>query len=312
MRALILELDRKGAESEAQRQMLETVFDSMNDGVVIVDGSEVTMYNSAARQLLGRPIPTGVAESWSEPSASPPPTETRSTTRPCARPVRRGDPAAHAACEVTSAPTAPRRIIDISAQPLGNADERSTMVLLHDVTAQRARLRELTNFAGMVAHDLRGPLTVLDGWLEVVEDGDEIGDELVLEDAVAKAREASKRMRQVIEDWLNYTVVQNGQLRPDAVKLDEVVTEIVESRRAAAGPTATSPGSVLDLDPQRAGRPGAAAPAARQPRGQRDQVHRCRPGPVGRDLLRSRRRAGLDPRRASSTAGSASPKARRS
>ena len=26
-------------------------------------------------------------------------------------------------------------------------------------------------------------------------------------------------MRQVIEDWLNYTVVQNGQLRPEAVKL---------------------------------------------------------------------------------------------
>ena len=47
-----------------------------------------------------------------------------------------------------------------------------------------------------------------------------------------KARDASQRMRQVIEDWLSYTVVQNGQLRPDAVKLDEVATEIVESREA--------------------------------------------------------------------------------
>ena len=52
------------------------------------------------------------------------------------------------------------------------ATSGSTMVLLHDVTSQRARLRELSNFAGMVAHDLRGPLTVLDGWLEVVQDGD--------------------------------------------------------------------------------------------------------------------------------------------
>jgi signal transduction histidine kinase len=83
----------------------------------------------------------------------------------------------------------------------------------------------------MVAHDLRGPLTVLDGWLEVVQDG-EPGDDFVIEDAVAKARDASKRMRQVIEDWLNYTVVQNGELRPDAVKLDEVVSEIVEGRRS--------------------------------------------------------------------------------
>ena len=47
------------------------------------------------------------------------------------------------------------------------------MLLLHDVTAQRARLRELRNFAGMVAHDLRGPLTVMDGWLEVAQDGED-------------------------------------------------------------------------------------------------------------------------------------------
>ena len=57
--ALITELDRKGIESENQRRMLETVFDSMSDGVVIVDNARVSMYNSSARQLLGRPIPAG-------------------------------------------------------------------------------------------------------------------------------------------------------------------------------------------------------------------------------------------------------------
>src|SRR4029079_18360619 len=113
----------------------------------------------------------------------------------------------------------------VSAQPLDGGTERSTIVLLHDVTAQRARLRELSNFAGMVAHDLRGPLTVLDGWLEVVQDDADRGEELLSDDALVKARDASKRMRQVIDDWLNYTVVQHGQLLPDAVKLDEVATE---------------------------------------------------------------------------------------
>ena len=64
---LIHELDRKGAESESQRQLLETVFDSMNDGVVLLDDSSVTMYNNAARQLLGRPIPAWLdPDSWVE------------------------------------------------------------------------------------------------------------------------------------------------------------------------------------------------------------------------------------------------------
>ena len=42
-------------------------------------------------------------------------------------------------------------------------------------------------------------------------------------------------MRQVIEDWLNYTVVQNGQLRPEAIKLYGVACEIVDGRRAQLG-----------------------------------------------------------------------------
>jgi len=230
---LIHELDRKGAESETQRQVLETVFDSMTDGVIIVEEFEVTMHNSAARQLLGRPIPQGRPDSWSE-------TFDLSNAQGQALDD-------HAIREVLFTPDGSvydktlevlvghgdsARILDVSAQPLGHPTERSTIVLMHDATAQRARLRELSNFAGMVAHDLRGPLTVLDGWLEVVQDGEAGSDPLAVEDALAKARDASKRMRRVIEDWLNYTVVQNGQLRPDAVKLDEVASEIVESRRA--------------------------------------------------------------------------------
>ena len=68
----------------------------------------------------------------------------------------------------------------------------------------------------------------------------------LVDDAVRKAREASRRMRQVIEDWLNYTVVQNGQLRPEPVKLHGVVDEIIESHRARwAG---SEPQFFLDLD----------------------------------------------------------------
>ncbi len=244
--ALIRELDHKGAESEAQRQILATVFDSMNDGVVIVDGSRVSMYNSAARQLLGRPIPSGPVTSWAEAFGL----TTAEGRLIDDEALRQGlfvaEPGGHSTpMTVHVGADEAGRILDVSAQPLGNQEERSTIVLLHDVTAQRARLRELSNFAGMVAHDLRGPLTVLDGWLEVVQDSDE-GDELVLEDAVGKARDASRRMRQVIEDWLNYTVVQNGQLRPDAVKLEEVVSEIVESRRSSwAG--GDEPSFALDL-----------------------------------------------------------------
>lgn len=244
---LIHELDRKGAESETQRQMLETVFNSMTDGVIIVDDFEVTMYNSAARQLLGRPIPTGRPESWAG-------TFDLYDAQGAAlddHTLREGlfipDGTAHAkTMEVLVGQGDSAKILDLSAQPLGSATERSTIVLMHDATAQRARLRELSNFAGMVAHDLRGPLTVLDGWLEVAQEGED-DEGILVEDAVAKARDSSKRMRQVIEDWLNHAVVQNGQLRRDAVKLEEVTSEIVDSRRASWADGDDEPRFLLDL-----------------------------------------------------------------
>jgi signal transduction histidine kinase len=230
--ALITELDRKGVQSETQRRMLETVFDSMSDGVVIVDSARVSMYNAAARQLLGRPMPAGTPASWARDFGLAAADGSRLSDEMLREAlwVDAGDPAK--TLQVLVEHDGASRTLDITAQPIGSAEERSTMVLLHDVTAQRARMRELSNFAGMVAHDLRGPLTVLDGWLEVVEDGDPVEDAGLVDDAVRKARESSRRMRQVIEDWLNYTVVQNGQLRPEAVKLFGVAGEIVDGRRA--------------------------------------------------------------------------------
>ncbi len=228
---LIQELDRKGAESESQRQLLETVFDSMSDGVVVLDDSQVTMYNNAARQLLGRPIPAGRPDSWVEAFDLRTPEGEALDESGLREKLVIPDGAAHAAgVEVLVGHDGATRIVAINSSHVGTADD-SRMLLLHDVTAQRARLRELRNFAGMVAHDLRGPLTVMDGWLEVAQDDD--SDEHVVGDAVTKARESTKRMRQVIEDWLNYSVVQNGKLRPDAVKLLEVTGEIVESRSSS-------------------------------------------------------------------------------
>jgi signal transduction histidine kinase len=245
---LIHELDRKGAESETQRRVLETVFNSMTDGVVIVGDSTVTMHNHAARQLLGRAIPTGTPASWVR-AFDLNAAEGGELDEEALREglfVESADSGLAKSLEVRVGVGDSARILDVTAQPLGDSEDRSTIVLLHDVTAQRARLRELGNFAGMVAHDLRGPLTVLDGWLEVVQDG-ESKDAEEAADAVAKAREASKRMRQVIEDWLNYTVVQNGQLRPDAVKLEAITSEIVESRRAHWTADGAEPRFVLDL-----------------------------------------------------------------
>ena len=244
---LITELDGRRAESESQRELLEAVFESMNDGVMIIGEAGVTKHNSAARKLLGRAIPVGRPHSWAEAYALSTP-DGRAITEDELRVALTLDDAHQTTdVEVVVGRDARARVLDVSAKAIGQGDRGSRLLLLHDVTAQRARLRELTNFAGHVAHDLRGPLTALDGWLEVLDDRAE-GDALdpgVAEEVLVKARDASRRMRQVIEDWLDYTVVQNGQPRPVPVDLDAMAREIVTTMPASEG---EHPEFTFDLD----------------------------------------------------------------
>ena len=120
--ALIAELDRKGAESEAQRQVLETVFESMKDGVVIVDdaGSRCT---TARRASCWAPIPAGQPDSWAEAfevsGCRRGSTRRGRAARGSVRPPRTVDPAKTLEVRVGQGDAA--RILDVSAQPLGTA-----------------------------------------------------------------------------------------------------------------------------------------------------------------------------------------------
>ncbi|ROR91657.1 signal transduction histidine kinase [Nocardioides aurantiacus] len=223
---LIEQLDARGRESEAQRGLLEAVLDAMDEGVLVVGQEGVRRHNSATRQLLGRAVPLDQALSWSDAFGLQTLDGQPLTDDVLRRVLYEG--ADGDRLEVRVGRGAGARVLEVSAQSVRHGSEASRLLLLHDVTAQRARVRELSSFASMVAHDLRGPLTVLDGWLEVVEDDPAEG-----EAALARARDASQRMRQVIEDWLNYAVVQEGRLHPEVVALEELVAGLVESRRSA-------------------------------------------------------------------------------
>lgn len=242
---LIVELDRAAAQSEERRQLLETVFESMSDGVVIADWQGIHFYNAAARTLFGRPIPTRVPPKWVHTQASTAldgtPLVESEVLAALFGPDRRPRSASF---ELKVGQGRDARIVEVSARPLPGTAEGSMVVLLHDATRERARLRELSNFAGTVAHDLRGPLTVLEGWLEILEEEPSAAER---EDALGRSREASRRLQQVVEDWLNYAVAQNGQLHPVEVDLGTLAKEVVDGHRAGTA-GAQEPQFVLELE----------------------------------------------------------------
>lgn len=233
------ELDRQRRSAQEQATLLGTVFESMNDGLVILDSDgRVVLHNAAARQLVGRRIPIGQDVEW---------IGYLGLERLDGQQIT-DDDLPGGGNEEFQRQLAVRnegadRVLELGAWPLAGDDGR-LVVLFSDVTAERERLSELTGFAGVVAHDLRGPLTSLEGWLELATDALAGEDAQRVQEFLSRARLSGLRMRQVIEDWLAYTVQRDGLLSRAQLSLSALAEEVV----AAYGPGDSTGAPVFRVD----------------------------------------------------------------
>ena len=87
---------------------------------------------------------------------------------------------------------------------------------LRDVTSEHEERDQLVSFAGVVAHDLKNPLTVVRGWTESLREeleADEEPDVAVLRSMLARVQGASDQMHHFIDDLLAFTVARDRRAR---------------------------------------------------------------------------------------------------
>jgi len=139
--------------------------------------------------------------------------------------------------------------IEVTGRPLTLGDgQQGALAIFRDVTLERMQQAELTGFAGVVAHDLRHPLTIISGYVGMLTDHclpDLEGDPAVLAETaayLAKVTAGADRMAELISDLLDYTTARDAEMAWQSVDLGELAREVVD----------------VHLDQLRA--PGAAAP----------------------------------------------------
>lgn len=93
---------------------------------------------------------------------------------------------------------------------------------------------ELESFSYSVSHDLRGPLRAIDGFSYAVLE--KFGDRLDPDAKrhLARIREATRRMAQLIDDMLGLAQVTRREMRQEDVDLSAIAGSICERLRAAA------------------------------------------------------------------------------
>jgi two-component system, NtrC family, sensor histidine kinase KinB len=107
---------------------------------------------------------------------------------------------------------------EIAAQPLTNAigtagDVPSPENLLQEYKDLRQRFDRTTNALASAAHDLKTPLSILNGYVELLQ-SEKLGPLSERQQEVLKdMRDSGKRLQQFVQDFLTYSALETGGLR---------------------------------------------------------------------------------------------------
>ncbi len=240
--------DRREATARAQdaersaaerAELLNTVMDNMREGLVVVqeDGT-ILVRNPAGRQLVGLddtvPNPMVMPASaygFFAPDGSPLPEDEMPAALAFA-----GHEVVNKDYLMKTRQFPEGRVLEMTVTHLPQStrsDLRRVVINYRDVTLARQDRDNLSSFAGVVAHDLLNPLSIVDGWAEALN-------EAFLEGPVdpsdggamiTRIQGASRHMRRFIDDLLSYTVARDHPLRIEDVDLSALTEGIAALRR---------------------------------------------------------------------------------
>lgn len=230
--------------------------DALSDGLVVVSPSGLVLQaNRVAREDLGvvafAPVPPLLAEAWrtavagggggpvdlSVVTRQGPRTLSVSATRlalgaPAADAPAAAGPATDAAATAPATDDAPA-----TDEATGAADRDTTggrtVLVLRDVTDEREQVDALSAFAGVVAHDVRGPISAMVGWSETALDAllaTPPGDPVEVAALLARLHHGAQRLDRMVTNLLLHATSRDRALQLVPVDLVAVVEEVAEAR----------------------------------------------------------------------------------
>jgi signal transduction histidine kinase len=230
----------RAAEAESRRQagLLRAIMDSIGDGVGVVDEhGAFLLHNPAAQELLGVGSDVDDPAAWQEhyglfrpDGRTPFPIDELPLMRALA-----GRPSDGVEMIVRNPKRPDGLLLSVDGRPLDDrAGQRGAVAVFHDITELRRYENDLAVFAGVVAHDLKAPLTVVRGHCETAaEDLSEAGEAepvVATRATLVRVVRAVDRMAGLIDTLLAYTTARDAPLNVLRFDLGPLVDEVIHDR----------------------------------------------------------------------------------
>ncbi len=218
------------ASTRAERDGL---LDAIPDAFLIADADGVIQHsNQAANELLGPPPPTGrpVLETLGDTRLAAPYLESRSTGKPAHLRVHLPPEAAPTRSQH---PALGESVWLVDVAPLSQTGGPPlTRILLRDLSAEHQLEQVRKDFVANASHELRTPITLVNGYLETFLESPEL-----LDDRPAALRflgimrKHTDRITRIIEDMLLISRIESSNasaLHKETFPLAECVRDIIE------------------------------------------------------------------------------------
>jgi PAS domain S-box-containing protein len=208
-----------------ERRRMALMVASMADGVVATDASgELFLINPAARRMLGLPADEPLSARMLQDRLGFYPFD-----------LVRG---AHRAEPVREEVRVGERVLHSIVSPVsdGVGDSVGVVVVLRDITAEKALEKRKEEFVSIVSHELRTPLTSISGALDIVLKQYSGGLTDKQRRYVEMARESCGKLNTIVDDLLDVSKFERGKLsmRMGAIDVGELVRDQVERFRPPA------------------------------------------------------------------------------
>jgi two-component system phosphate regulon sensor histidine kinase PhoR len=235
----VIEVWRRRARAQAdltrRSTELEAVLASMSEGLIITDASgAVVRFNAAARSLLVSPSDWIVFRQPLDAPRDNPPIAERSIGHALATLVgalRQGQ--ARQDVEVAVVREGRERVLSLSASPM--REPPGGVIVIRDVTEQRALDRLKAQVLQIASHDLQAPLTVVKGQAQYLDMQLKNGTatEAGLHQGLVRIVSQTERVSHMMRLLLDLSRMEGGRLeiQPSPTDLIPLVHEVVDGTR---------------------------------------------------------------------------------
>jgi len=227
-RQLREEREKRLLEVAFERSKSNTIINCMTDGVLVVNRErQIVMRNAAAARMIhgcaSIPLPCELDS-----------LESADLLSLVGESLSSGGSSAISSKEITFA----QSTYMVNASPVlePNGETLGAVAVLRDITALRKLQTAKSLFVSMLAHEVKSPLAVIEGYLNVILSGaagdDPKRDRRMLERSLVRA----ETLRTMVSELMDLTAIETGNfaIRRSALDIVEVATNTVEFCRPKA------------------------------------------------------------------------------